>query len=185
VGFADSTGTYKDTGRLETDFSAGYRFNMLGLSWDVGGIAYIYPDQDRKPLTNTRTDPQTKYNWFEYQAKATYEAIKDKLSFTVGWNHSNNYFADSGQLDYVYASSKLALPLDLTLQGSFGHSNIKYNSRFAAPDYNDWMVSIGRKFFGFLVELRYVDTNIPKARGSQTCADGCDPKAILAITYSF
>ena len=183
VAFADSTGAFKDTGRLETDLSAGYRFEALGLSWDVGGIAYLYPDQDRKPLV-ANSDPKTKYNWYEYQAKTTYEAIKDKLAFTVGYNHSNNYWADSGKLDYLYASTKIALPFDATLQGSVGHSKIKYNSRFGAHDYNDWMIGIGREFFGVLVELRYVDTNISK-RSEQPCADGCDPKAILAVSFSF
>ena len=188
VKFPDQTGVAEDRTRYEVDLSAGYRFETGPLSWDLGAIAYTYPGEGRRPMPPNTGANDTHYRYYEGQVKATYEAIKEKLSFTLQYNRSPNYYGDSGRTQYYAISSKAALPEDFTVSAGMGRSLIRHNDRFGTQDYYDWVVGIAHPLFidALVLELRYVDTSVTKG-ACNIPANGtvCSARGMVVLTYNF
>ncbi|MBM3556343.1 MAG: hypothetical protein FJX47_12415 [Alphaproteobacteria bacterium] len=188
VKFPDQTGTANDHTKYEVDLSAGYRFELGPISWDVGAIAYTYPGEGRHPVSPNTAASHTNYQYYEGQIKGTFEAIKDKLSFTAQYNRSQDYYADSGRSHYGNFSTKIGLPDEFNLGAAVGRSWIQRNDRFGAPDYYDWMIGLSH-WVGvkdLVAEIRFVDTSVTKG-GCAMPVNGtvCGPRGIFMLTYNF
>lgn len=162
--------------RQEVDFLAGHRFELGGVSLDLGGVFYTYPGYDAPAAGYD-------FNYFELVAKGGYSLDRVKFVGTAAW--SPDFYYESGTGLYLEAGADLSLPAGLTLAGRWGHQWIDRNARYGAPDYSNWSVVISREVAaGFLLSLGYYDTNLSKAE----CFGGaklCEARALAMLSRPF
>ncbi|MFC7555215.1 TorF family putative porin [Pseudoroseomonas wenyumeiae] len=122
--------------RQELDLLAGYRFEALGIAWDIGAIYYSYPGYSR---------PSSGYNidYIEGALKAS-KAI-GTVTLVGGAYASPNFFGQSGTSLYLEGGADVTLPLGFTASGRFGYQWIEHEPRFGTPDYATWSASISRE----------------------------------------
>ncbi|MDB2682794.1 TorF family putative porin, partial [Alphaproteobacteria bacterium] len=150
---------------IETDIYAGFSGEASnGLSWDVGGIYYVYPG----------SDGSNNYDFFEVAGAVGYDFDIAAVSGSV--NYSPEYFGESGDATYVAGYVDVPLPYDVTLSGHYGYQYIDEEATFGVPDYADWSAGLSYNFSGFDLSATYIDTDL---NGSE-CADGCDERVIAA-----
>jgi len=139
----------EDEADLELNLTVGfYNTTDLGLSYDVGGVRYLYPD----------TDADLNYN--EYFLKLGYPVtelanLKGELWFSpdVYATDENGYYVKLGA-DYLF-------PRELFVDAHVGYTRFDedvYGEDY--PDsYWDWRLAVSREVFGINLELAYTDTN--------------------------
>lgn len=162
--------------RQELDVLAGYRFELAGVSLDLGGVYYTYPGYD------TPTGSYD-YNYFEAILKGSYTLDPVKLVGTVAW--SPNFYFETGSAVYVEGGADISLPFDFTLAGRVGYQWIEKNTRYGAPDYTNWSIAVTREIVGgFMLTVGYYDTDVSKSE----CFAGakfCDARAMVTLSRAF
>lgn len=162
--------------RQEVDVYAGFRFRMLGTSWDIGAILYTYPGY---------TQPSGGYdlNYFEVALRASREFGPVKLM--GGLFASPDYQLQSGRSLYVEGGMDIQLPFEFLIQGRVGAITMQRNQRFGTPDYLWWSAGIARPLpLGFNATLAYYHTNIARA----DCVGGqkiCDGRVMFSLSRAF
>jgi uncharacterized protein (TIGR02001 family) len=162
--------------RQELDLLAGYRFEALGVAWDIGTIYYSYPGYSR---------PSSGYNidYIEGVLKAS-KAI-DTVTLLGSAFVSPNYFGQSGTGVYLEGGADVALPLGFTASGRFGYQWIEHEPRFGTPDYATWSASLSREVAaGVTLAVGYYGTDIPQSR----CGGGqkiCDDRIMVTLSHKF
>ncbi|WUR14100.1 TorF family putative porin [[Empedobacter] haloabium] len=131
-------------GSIEWDLYAGKRGELApGVSYDVGGLGYVYPSNSLPTSANT----------FELYGQLGYGPATLKYSHSL----TNLFgFADSKNSQYLDASVNQELAQGFILNLHVGHQKVKGNSY---ADYTDWKVGITKDFGVATVALAYVDTN--------------------------
>lgn len=174
--FATNVAFPNTDARQELDLLAGYRFELGGLSLDVGGVGYLYPGYDK---------PEGGYdfNYFEAVAKASYTIVPAKLVAMAAY--SPDFYFESGSAFYLEGGADFALPLDFTLAGRFGRQWINRNARYGAPDYSTWSAVLSREIVaGITLSVGYYDTDLSKAE----CFAGtkfCEARALVMLSKVF
>lgn len=162
--------------RQELDLLAGYRFEALGIAWDIGAIYYSYPGYRRS---------SNSYN-IDY-AEGALKASKaiEPLTLVGSTYVSTNFFGQSGTGLYLEGGADVALPLGVTASGRFGYQWIEHEPRFGTPDYATWSASLSRETFaGVTLALGYYGTDIPQGR----CSGGqkvCDDRVLFTLSRKF
>jgi uncharacterized protein (TIGR02001 family) len=162
--------------RQELDLLAGYRFEALGIAWDIGTIYYSYPGYSR---------PAGGYNidYIEGVLKAS-KAI-DTVTLLGSAFVSPNYFGQSGTGVYLEGGADVALPLGVTASGRFGYQWIEHEPRFGTPDYATWSASLSREVAaGVTLAAGYYGTDISQGR----CGGGqkiCDDRVMVTLSRKF
>ena len=137
----------------EIDGLFGYRTELAGISWDVGGVWYTYPG------SYTRGVPELSF--FEGVIKATKDLEVVKLMGTVAV--SPNAFGRSGTGVYVEAGADVPLPFEITGNLRVGYWALERNQRFNTPDYTWWSVGLTRELYeGITLSAGVYGTDIPK-----------------------
>jgi uncharacterized protein (TIGR02001 family) len=165
VDFNDS-----DEASSEFDLYAGYSNSYEGIGYDIGAIYYAYPG----------ADSSLNYDFWEVSLGLGYDF--DYFSAGITFNHSPEYFGDSGDAQYYALAVDVPLPQDFTLSGHVGYQEIDDNAAFGVPDYTDWSLGLGYTLAGFDLSVSYVDTDLDEPR---ECADGCAERVIFGISRSF
>ena len=131
-------------GSIEWDLYAGKRGEISpGISYDVGGLGYVYPSNSLPTSANT----------FELYGQLGYGPATLKYSHSL----TNLFgFADSKNSQYLDASVNQELAQGFILNLHVGHQKVKSNG---AADYTDWKVGVSKDFGVATVALAYVDTN--------------------------
>jgi uncharacterized protein (TIGR02001 family) len=131
-------------GSIEWDLYAGKRGEIApGISYDVGGLGYVYPSNSLPTSANT----------FELYGQLGYGPATLKYSHSL----TNLFgFADSKNSQYLDASVNQELAQGFILNLHVGHQKVKSNG---AADYTDWKVGVSKDFGVATVALAYVDTN--------------------------
>ncbi|MCB4821938.1 TorF family putative porin [Roseicella aerolata] len=163
---------WNDT-RQELDLLAGYRFELGGISFDLGYIAYLYPGQDKAPGGQLN-------EYHEFAIKATYTI--DPVKLLAAYNYSPNFFGRSGDGHYVEGGVDVTLPLELTASGRLGYQWIERNPAFGTPDYLWYSIGLSREIIaGITGTVAWYGTNIDKkdcapvaerAEGGQRICEG-------------
>lgn len=162
--------------RQELDLLAGYRFEALGIAWDIGAIYYSYPGYSR---------PSGGYNidYIEGALKAS-KAI-DTVTILGSVSVSPNYFGQSGTGVYLEGGADVVLPLGFTAAGRFGYQWIEHEPRFGTPDYATWSASLSREVAGGVtLAVGYYGTDISRNR----CSSGqkiCDDRVMVTLSRRF
>lgn len=166
--------------RQEVDVLGGYRFSAGGVSLDLGGIGYLYPGYDKPP---GGFDLQ----WFEAAAKASYEL--EPAKFLLSGFYSPNFNVESGDAFYVEGGVELklpsiGLPLDFTLAGRLGYQWVDRNTRFGAPDYLNYNVTLSTSVAGFVLTVGWFGTDLSRSE----CFGGqkiCEDRAVFLVSRTF
>ncbi|WP_137181383.1 TorF family putative porin [Roseomonas sp. AR75] len=171
--------------RQELDGFLGYRFQALGAKFDLGAVYFAYPGYDEPPGGFSP-------NWWELQAKVSYEIAPFKLLGTFAWSPDYNF--ESGNGFYLEGGVDVALPYAFTLSGRLGYQWIDRNfasvnrpndGYWGAPDYMVGSVAVSREIvWGFIGTVGFSFTNL-----SQTeCFGGqkiCDNRVYATISRPF
>jgi uncharacterized protein (TIGR02001 family) len=174
--FASNVAFAGTDARQELDLLAGYRFEALGIAWDIGAIYYSYPGYSR---------PSGGYNidYIEGVLKAS-KAI-EKATIVGGAYVSPNFFGQSGRGLYLEGGADVALPLGFMASGRFGYQWIEHEPRFGTPDYASWSASIARELAaGVTLTVGYYGTDISKGH----CSGGqkvCDDRFMATLSRKF
>ncbi len=173
---------YNDA-RQELDLLAGYRFELAGVSLDVGYIAYLYPGQDKAPGGQLN-----EFQEVGVRGSYTIDPVKLGLSFF----YSPNFFGRSGDGYYVEGAADVTLPFGFTATGRLAHQWIERNPFFGTPDYLWYAVGLQREIFaGINVAVGFYGTDIRKRdcapvveraeRGQRICGE----RVLFTISRAF
>jgi len=152
---------------LELDYYAGYggEFNE-SVSYDVGLLAYTYPNEDSGDLD---------YN-------EIYGSI-GVADFTLGFAYSDDYFAGTGDFTYLYVDYSYALSESYSLDLHLGDNAIDDEDAFGTPDYMDYSIGVSTSFEGLDLSLSYIDTDL----STDECFGGddlCDGSVVFTLSKS-
>ena len=157
-------------GSIEIDVYAGYGGSFSeGLVYDVGILAYIYPDDGQDGA------PDSSFN-------EVYASLSLK-GFTLGVAYSSDFFLETDSSTYVYLDYELSLPNDFGLSFHYADQSIDDNAGFGTPDYNDYFIALSKTVEGIDVSLTWYDTDLSKDQ----CFGGsniCESRVVLAIGKS-
>ena len=152
---------------LELDYYAGYggAFNEA-VSFDVGLLAYTYPNEDSGDLD---------YN-------EIYGSI-GVADFTFGFAYSDDYFAGTGVFTYLYVDYSYALSESYSLDLHLADNSIDDEEAFGTPDYLDYSIGVSTSFEGLDLSLSYIDTDLSES----DCFGGddlCKGSVVLTLSKS-
>ena len=139
---------------VELDVYAGVTPTTGPVEWDLGVIAYLYPDAD---------DDAAEFDYYELMAAGSF-SITDQFSAggAIFWAPEN--FGDTGDAVYIEINAEYAVNDALAFSGAFGNQSIEDpDGPFGAADdddYNTWNIGGAYAFHGFELDLRYHDTDI-------------------------
>jgi len=156
---------------LETDIYAGYSGEVSGITYDIGGIYYVYPGSNEN---------EHDYNFVEGALALGHDFGPAALSASI--NYSPDYFAGSGDATYIAGNLDVPLPFlpfETALNASVGQQWIDDNAAFGTDDYADWGIGLSSNIEGFDVGVRYIDTNLDEP---SECADGCSERVIVSLS---
>ena len=131
-------------GSIEWDVYGGKRGELGGgVTYDVGGLGYIYPSNSLPTSANT----------FELYGQLGYGPATFKYSHSL----TNLFgFADSKNSQYFDASVNQDVGGGFTLNLHIGRQKVKHNE---GSSYTDWKVGVTKDFGVATLSLAYIDTN--------------------------
>jgi len=129
---------------IEWDVYAGKRGNLTDdISYDVGGLGYIYPSNGLNPSANT----------FELYGQLGYGPLSLKYSHSL----TNLFgFADSKNSTYIDAQLNRDIGDGYIFNFHVGKQTVK---NLSAATYIDWKVGLTKDFGIATVALAYLDTD--------------------------
>lgn len=146
----DATGS----GTVETDVYAGYRDKVGDITFDVGTVGYLYPNQGT--LTpGVFANPNT----MEVYGQLGYDALTIKYSYVVS-SHFVGWVGNTGQntrgSSYVEANYTLPITDKWSLNGHVGY---QYVNNLSTASYTDWKIGTTYDTDYGVVGLAYIGTN--------------------------
>ncbi|MES2739539.1 MAG: TorF family putative porin [Pseudomonadota bacterium] len=155
-------------GDVEMDIYGGKRGELAkDISYDVGGLGYVYPSNGLNPSANT----------FELYGQLAFGPFYAKYSHSLSNlfaapDSKNSAYLDLGFNHDVYAGYVLNLHV--------GHQNVKNNGDFS---YSDYKVGVTKDFGFATVALAavYANTDAYVGRGKNLGKTG----AVLTVTKTF
>jgi uncharacterized protein (TIGR02001 family) len=173
---------WNDT-RQELDLLAGYRFDLAGVSFDLGYIAYLYPGQDKAPGTQLN-----EFQEIALRASTTIDPVK----LLAGFYYSPNYFGRSGDGFYLEGGADVTLPFEVTASARLGYQWIERNAFFGTPDYLWYSIGVSREILGGVTAaVGWYGTNISKSECAPLLdrADAgqriCDDRVVFTLSRAF
>jgi uncharacterized protein (TIGR02001 family) len=162
---------------IEVDYYGGFasEFNH-DVGYDVGFIWYNYPEDD--------SDPDLDY-YEIYGSIAVLDA-------TLGLAYSPDYFAETGDLWYVYGDYSFGFVDNFSLDLHVSWNRFNSDEEFAAfigpgagedpgKDHLDYNVGLSTAFVGLDWGVSYVGTDLKKGE----CFDGtkrCEDTVVLSVS---
>lgn len=159
--------TADNAASIEVDFYGGIAGEFAnGISWDVGGLYYLYPD--------TNEDNSADYNFFELYGSLGY-SFTETVSTGIYLAYSPDFYGEDDTGIYVAGSLDLALPQGFGASFMIGHQDVS-GDQTSGPDgfdYTHWSIGVSKEVGIFGFDLTYYDMfNADEDCGSDT--DVCD-----------
>jgi uncharacterized protein (TIGR02001 family) len=174
--FASNVAFAGTDARQEIDALFGYRFELLTVNWDLGGIYYSYPGYDRQP-------GQLRLDYFEFALRGTREIGPVKV--LGAFHYSPDFQGEARNGFYLEGGVDVTLPFEFTASGRLAYQWIDRNRNFGAPDYLWYSIGVSRPLpFGFTAALAWYDTNISQS----DCFAGakvCDGRVVFTLSRTF
>jgi uncharacterized protein (TIGR02001 family) len=156
-------------GNIEWDIYGGKRGEIVpGVSYDVGGLYYLYPSNSLSTSANT----------FELYGQVGYGPGYIKYSHSL----TNLFgFSDSKQSGYLDVGANVPVATDLVLNLHVGRQRVKNNGAFS---YTDYKIGVTKDFGICSVSLAaiYADT---KAYVSPSGKNLARTGAVLTVSKTF
>ncbi len=164
-------GTNKNS--TELDIYGGFGFELPnGVGVDLNFTAFEYPG----------AAASNNYDFHEYGIGLSKDFGVAALS--AGFNHSPEFFGESGDAQYLQGGLDVPLPAGLGLSAHVGHQWIEDNATYGVDDYLDWSVGVGFALAGLDLSVTYVDTDLDISTVT-TSLVGRDEAVIFAMSKSF
>jgi uncharacterized protein (TIGR02001 family) len=156
-------------GNEEIDLYGGKRGEITkALSYDVGGIGYVYPSNGLRPNVNT----------FEFYGQLNFGMAYAKYSIST----TNAFgFQDSKRSSYVDTGLNYEITQGYILNLHVGHQRVRRNSAFS---YTDYKFGVTKDFglFGASLAAIYADSDAYVGRDGKNLAK---TSAVLSIFKIF
>jgi uncharacterized protein (TIGR02001 family) len=173
VDFADG-----DEATLEVDVLFGLRgaIGDTGVSYDIGGIYYAYPD------ANKADGEHLNYDYWEAAFLLGYEPT-DIIGLSGGYFYSPDFFGGTDDAHYFTAGVSLAPPIEihdeigLSVFANIGHQMIE-----EGKDYTDWNIGFGVSYKMVEFTLSYVDTDLSQSDLGSSIGDA---GVVFGVSASF
>ncbi|WP_314444729.1 TorF family putative porin [Massilia timonae] len=161
-------------GEVEIDVYGGKRGALSqGLSYDVGVLRYVYPDNGLGRLPG----------WVNAHTTEVYAQLGYGPAY-VKYSHATTNlfgFVDSENSGYLDIGANLDVGHGLTLQLHAGRQEVKNNP---ASDYTDWKIGVSRSFDLATVSLAYLGTNASKSAYTSPANGKFTGRDALQLTVS-
>jgi uncharacterized protein (TIGR02001 family) len=147
-----------DTGNasIELDLYGGYKGSIKeGLNYDVGLLAYVYPDNSYANISNAANA-----NTAEAYGALTFGPATLKYSYSLTTLFG---FGDSKGSHYLDLSAGFDVGNGFMVTPHIGYQRVKSNSDFS---YTDYSVSVSKDIHGFLISGGIVGTDTKKINDS-------------------
>ncbi len=156
------TGLYIGTWASNVDFAESLEIDVYGgiggelgngLSWDVGGLYYMYPGSNAQP----------EEDFFEAYANLgyTFSEVQLEPSIGAGVAWSPDFFGEDGDGVYVYGSLDLSLPHDFGVSLYVGHQDVE-GDKLSGPagfDYVHYSIGLSKSFGPLDLSVSWNDAN--------------------------
>ena len=168
----------------EIDLTAGIRPKFGPLTFDLGVIGYVYPDErqfivDGIPLTPRNTD------FVEFAGKVSWAATD---AFTLGGVvfYTDDWLGTAAEGTYLNLTAKYVipegfLPAGFAISGEFGHYDLGTATvpgpAFKLVDYNYWNAGLSYTWKNITLDLRYHDTDLNK---NECFTNTTDPRGVFS-----
>ena len=164
--------------RQEVDFNFGYRFELGGVKFDVGGTYFGYPGYDADKSGGSE------WAWWEANLRASWQATEElKLLGLVAY--APDFSFESGAALYIEGGVDLTIPYGFTVSLRAGYQWIDDNAAFGTPDYGVFSFGISREIvFGVIGALTLSHTTIDR----DDCFGGrnfCGTRVIATVSRPF
>ncbi len=134
---------FGDDTSMEIDIYAGFasEFGDSGISYDVGVLRYMYPDED--------------YDWNEFYVSLGYSY------FSAGIAYSSDVYGSDEDGTYYSLGFDYDLPMNLALSAGVGYYDYDDDVFGAGVEDNatDYHIGLSTEVVGFGVDLTYTDTD--------------------------
>lgn len=121
-------------------------FGGSGVSWDLGGINYTYPDQDADAGAADDFDYWEFYGVFGY----SFADVMLEPSLSVGYYYSPEWFGFGDVSHHIPVSLDLSLPYGIGLNAFFGNLYVDFSSaNLAAQTTGGQGTADEYQYFGF------------------------------------
>ena len=152
-------------GEYEVDLYGGYKFEALGLGFDVGAITYQYPGND----SGDSSTPGGSTNYSKADTNELYVGVTYKI-VTLKYNHSVGDFLgnkDTNGSRYWDLSATFDMGSGFTLVPHYGVQTLPTNSTSNSSDtasYSDYALTLTKDFGkGLTASIAAVGTDAKKS----------------------
>ena len=178
--YAHASGFYVGTWASNVDFAEDLEIDIYGgfsgeldggLSWDVGGLYYIYPSSDAQP----------EENFVEAYANAGYTfpgAFEPSVSAGLAW--SPDFFGEDGDGIYLNGGLDLSLPHDFGLSFYVGWQDVE-GDQTSGPggfNYTHYSISISKSIGPLSLSASWNDAD-------SDCGGEICEAAVISISSGF
>ncbi len=131
---------------IEVDVYAGFGggFGDSGVSYDVGGLYYLYPEQNE--------DVGASYDFFELYGRLGY-SFNDMVSTGLYLAYSPDFYGETGTGIYVAANLDLALSQGFGVSFNIGNQDVDD----ANTNYTHWSAGVSKEVGAFGFDMTYYD----------------------------
>jgi len=140
--WASSVDDFGIDASTELDLYAGFTPSIGPVSFDLGFIAYFYPN------ANTDSD------FIELALGASYSPI-EPLSLGVGVYLSDDYLATGDESVFIEGTASYAFNDTFSVSGGYGN----FDQGPTLGEYDTWNIGASVAFHGFGFDLRYFDAD--------------------------
>ncbi len=128
---------------------AGDSILNTGISWDVGGINYTYPDQSSDAGLPDDFDYWEIYGNFGY----SFDDVVLAPSLSAGVYYSPNWFGYDESAYHIPVGLDLSLPYGFTLSGFYGYLELDVSGQ--ADNYSYYGIGLANSILGVDVDVSY------------------------------
>ena len=157
-------------GKVELDLYAGKRGDIAeGISYDIGGLGYVYPDNSLNPSANT----------FELYGQVGMGPAYIKYSHST-----TNLFgtADSKNSGYLDVGANVELSAGLVLNLHAGRQRVANNGAYS---YNDYKIGLSKDMGFATVALAVIKADTKAYFSPVNAKDLAKTGAVLSISKTF
>jgi uncharacterized protein (TIGR02001 family) len=160
----------ENTGRVEIDYTAGFKGDVGDAGYDLSAVYVTYP--------GARHPQGLAFDFVEFTAKGDYDFGWAKPYVAVSWSPEYQY--NSGNEWYFQTGVEVPIGRYLTGFAHVGHSTFANNARALNNDYSDWSVGLGTNVLGLDLKLEYVANDLPKSQ----CVSSCE-RVVFTVSKTF
>jgi uncharacterized protein (TIGR02001 family) len=134
-----------NTASIETNFYGGFAGEFSnGVSWDVGGLYYYYPDSNEDTVGD--------FNFVEVYGNLgyTFEASWDP-TVDIGFAYSPDFFGEDDDGIYVHGRISFALPSNIGVYSMIGYQDVNGDKTSGPAGFDYVHYAVGATYdFGIL-----------------------------------